>query len=494
MKQSKRKIVALTQIILLLCLISILIPSKSHADVKKGKKTKGPSEPILNVKLGVGFHSEVKVSFPYGGQITNDKGKRIKNLKPGESFAWKLLNKNKKKIDYLNENLHFNPKKSLFIFNSNEYRGNLYVNFFKTGAIVINKIGIEEYLRGVVGSEMGARSPEESLKAQTVIARTYAYSHRKRHNSEGADVCNTTHCQVYSGKKSEHENVDKAVKNTRGYVLTHNGVPISALYHATCGGMTSDNDKVFGGAPLDYLRRVNCPFCQNGTKYRWNQEISVQELRTALAKEGVKLEETYGVLIEAPEKMDRVSQMIFQTKKGEQGIKGTTIRRIFNLPSTTFIIAENTKDKSISVSDETSKVRLDKEPSKLHITTLSEYQNPPKQLIVYCSGGLIRVKKPEEGWKCISYEKKNILSDSKSKIKRSSNSEKFAATTAIRSVSKNKEFIRPLNKINLFGRGFGHQVGLCQSGAVEMGKKGWTYRQILAHYYNKKVILKKLGY
>ena len=118
-------------------------------------------------------------------------------------------------------------------------------------------------------------------------------------------------------------------------------------------------------------------------------------------------------------------------------------------------------------------------------------------MLVYTSKGLKRARIPAEGWKCISYNplgKSIALSDeSVDNNKRSNNnSSKSITTTTIKTPNK-KKIMKPVVKINLFGRGFGHQVGLCQSGAVEMGKIGWNYRQILAHYYQG-VALKNLGY
>ena len=488
--------------------------TKSSTKVSKPKNIKEEktsrkdriSEPIIKVKLG-GNHFNISVKVPEGGQITNSKGKKIKALKKGETFEWtSVIDKKakKKKIDYLNETLTIKPTKETFIFNGNEYRGKAILKLTENGAIVINEISIEDYLRGVVGREIGSSSPDESLKAQSVIARTYAYAHKGRHGADGADVCNSTHCQVYFGKSAERDSVDKAIKNTRGYILTYNGNPISALYHATCGGMTSNNEEVWGGNPEPFLRRVICNFCVNGTKYRWNQELDVSKLRSALAKEGVKLGEVYNVSIEAPAKMDRVTNMVFQTNNGEQKIRGTTIRRLFDLPSTTFILG-NKDEKANLIASAKAEMREEKpvviplknNPSVV-ITGFSNAQHSPKQLLVYTSRGLKRAVIPSEGWRCISYNlitKRGIafLSENEDNKNRSDsiNSTKTLKTISIS--SRTKKDSKLITRINLFGRGFGHQVGMCQSGAVAMGKEGWNYRQILAHYYQG-VALKKLGY
>ena len=466
-------------------------------------------EPVLKVKIGTEAHANISIVLPNGGSITNSKGKHISHLKNNGTFNWTSVvdkkAKKKKKPEHLNEILYVKPNKNVFTFNGTEYRGKLSLKLTEKGGIAVNEVPIEDYLRGVVGREIGASSPQESLKAQTVIARTYAYANKGRHGAVGADVCSTTHCQVYFGIKAESASVDKAIKDTRGYILTYNTKPISALYHATCGGMTSNNEEVWGGNPEPFLRRVPCNFCEKGSKYRWNKEISMSEMRTALSKENIKLGDVYAVSIEAPSLMDRVSYVVFQTKDGEQKIRGTTIRRIFNLPSTTFILDDReekanllalAKEKKLRYEENSKPIQYKNIPSIL-ITSFSETQYSPKQLLVYTSKGLKRARIPSEGWKCISYNPLGktiaISNESVDNNKRGNNiSSKTITTMTIKTPNK-KKILKPVEKINLFGRGFGHQVGLCQSGAVEMGKIGWNYRQILAHYYQG-VALKNLGY
>ncbi len=481
---------------------------KQNLNVERTPRKERIKEPDIRVKLGSGTYSDVKVSFPNGGQVVNSKGKRVKSLKANEEFTWtskievkeekpqkgKKSKKAKKPEPpkYLNETLSFKPNKSLFKFNGNEYRGSIAIKFTSSGATVVNIVSLEDYLRGVVGSEIGASSPDESLKAQAIIARTYAYSHKGRHSSDNADICSTTHCQVYSGVKAERAAVDSAVKSTKAYILTHNGTPITALYFATCGGMTSNNSDVFGGAQLPYLTRVKCDFCTKGSKYRWNQEISVPQLRAALAKENVTLSEAYGVKIEAPSQMDRVSYMVFQTKNGEQKIKGTTVRRIFDLPSTTFVLGNKSEVTNIIASAksvaEPVKPTKYKNYSNIMINGFANPEVSPKQLLVYSSSGLVRARIPSDGWKCISYNFKEAT-DSKVSASQASKSKSMTSIAT----PKQSKALKPISQINLFGRGYGHQVGMCQSGAIEMGKQGWNYKQILAHYY-RGVALRSLGY
>lgn len=122
------------------------------------------------------------------------------------------------------------------------------------GAVV--PMEVEEYLRGVVPHEIGAGSPPEALKAQAVAARCYALTSR-RHLDVGADVCTTTHCQVW--KQETDPRSDAAVTETAAVVAVHNNRVINAFFFAHCDGQTRDIEDVWQAPPVAYLRGVSCP-------------------------------------------------------------------------------------------------------------------------------------------------------------------------------------------------------------------------------------------
>ena len=295
------------------------------------------AEPILRVRLGQ-LHRSVKIEFPGGGKVLSSKRRTIRRMRNGKSFTWNLPKRRSRRVSYNNKTLIFEPNKKPLIFNGKGYRGKLYIKFTKSGATVVNHIGIENYLLGVVGKEIGSKSPPESLKAQAVIARTYAYHNKNRHGRDNADICDSTHCQVYGGMKAERSTINPAVKATRGIIMICDGKPITTLYHATCGGMTSNNEDVWNGRPEKYLRRVKCPFCTKGTKYRWKVNLSLKKLKQGLAKEKIYFKKLFDVGYESPSQLDRVAKVLLYTQKGIKNLKGTTFRRLFNLPSTTFVI------------------------------------------------------------------------------------------------------------------------------------------------------------
>ena len=140
------------------------------------------------------------------------------------------------------------------------YRGTLEVRPAGRDAItVVNVVGLEDYLRGVVPNELSPQAfPRlEALKAQAVAARSYALAHLGESAPRGFDLCATASCQVYRGRSSEHPLADRAVAETKGIVALYRGRPIHAYYTATCGGHTEDGEAVFDDDE-PYLRGVAC--------------------------------------------------------------------------------------------------------------------------------------------------------------------------------------------------------------------------------------------
>ena len=147
-----------------------------------------------------------------------------------------------------------------------EYRGEIRLVLNRRGKInVVNALPMEYYLRGVVPMELppGPYPEIEALKAQAVAARTYALAHRGQFRDEGYDLRDDARSQVYAGVTGEQPLTNRAVEETRGRVALYPAddgrlVPIEAVYTANCGGRTENNEEVFGGKPLPYLRSVAC--------------------------------------------------------------------------------------------------------------------------------------------------------------------------------------------------------------------------------------------
>jgi len=150
--------------------------------------------------------------------------------------------------------------KSPVRFNDRPYRGRIEVFTNLRGSLtVVNELGLEDYVRGVVANELSAGGfpAIEAHKAQAIAARTYALKNRGQFMSQGFDILPTTRSQVYRGLSSENPLSTRAVDETRGIVATYEGEPINALYTSTCGGRTEDSENIFNQA-VPYLRGREC--------------------------------------------------------------------------------------------------------------------------------------------------------------------------------------------------------------------------------------------
>jgi stage II sporulation protein D len=141
------------------------------------------------------------------------------------------------------------------------YRGALDLSLNKDGKItVVNQLGMEEYLFGVVPSELSpTQFPELSaLEAQAVAARTYALKNMGKFSSDGFDLTADVRTQVYKGVSGEKETTNEAVRRTAGTAIYYHDKLIDAMYMSTCGGKTEDFSNVFDTAPVPYLKSVYC--------------------------------------------------------------------------------------------------------------------------------------------------------------------------------------------------------------------------------------------
>jgi len=124
--------------------------------------------------------------------------------------------------------------------------------------IIINLVSLEEYLYGVLNSEMPTHWPMEALKAQAVLARTQALYRRqvlRPHKAHGYDVCDEQHCQVYGGVAVETLRAKTAVDATRAEILTYNGNPAHSIFFSNCGGHTQSGREI-GWGDVAYWRAV----------------------------------------------------------------------------------------------------------------------------------------------------------------------------------------------------------------------------------------------
>lgn len=229
------------------------------------------------------------------------------------------------------------------------YRGTLQA-FVRNGAItVVNLIGVEAYLGGVVNAELGRRAPEEraAVEAQAVVSRTYALRNRGRFVAEGYDLQAGVRDQVYGGVESETQLGLEAVRATAGEVLTHDGDLIVPFFHSTCGGRTATSDEAFVGVrSLPYLRPVRdqrpdgSAWCDRSPRFRWSVEWEGGVLRAILGRTlpatlGVDAASVTGVrdvYVRRRGASGRATEVRVRVAGGEIPVPARAVRTVFETP------------------------------------------------------------------------------------------------------------------------------------------------------------------
>lgn len=138
-------------------------------------------------------------------------------------------------------------------------------------------LDIETYLYSVVTHEVGSSFPMQALMAQAIAARTYAYNNILKNSKNNFDVYSSTTSQVYKKITIVNDKIRKAVDDTKGMIMIHDGKPINAMYHASSGSRTLSAHQVFG-SDIPYLISV-----QEFSDYKlWSYKIKISELSNKL--------------------------------------------------------------------------------------------------------------------------------------------------------------------------------------------------------------------
>jgi stage II sporulation protein D len=166
---------------------------------------------------------------------------------------------------------------SAIIVNGKPYRGIAEISPSDKGLLVVNQLQLEEYLVGLINCEISSAWPIEAVKAQAVIARTYALNRKEARKKAFYHLESSVIDQVYDGCLIEDSRAMRAVSETAGEVLTYKGSIIQAFYHSNCGGKTEASENVWG-ASLPYLMGVECVYCLTSTNGIWGR---LSRLRTA---------------------------------------------------------------------------------------------------------------------------------------------------------------------------------------------------------------------
>ena len=153
--------------------------------------------------------------------------------------------------------------------------------------LVINYVGLEEYLQGVVSKEAPYYWPIEALRAIAIAARTYTLFQRLTKASVDYDVTGDVLSQVYGGKAGERWRTSRAVKSTKGLIMLSDGKVFPAFYHSTCGGLTERGSVMGSFEGVEPLRGgIVCPYCAASPFYRWTQRLTKADVSWAVKQQG----------------------------------------------------------------------------------------------------------------------------------------------------------------------------------------------------------------
>ena len=235
--------------------------------------------------------------------------------------------------------------------------GEQLLKIYHTEQKEVQELPLEEYIIGVVAAEMPASFHPEALRAQAIIARTYALAKVEKQEgcreNPGADLCTCGGCcqaweemrsvmQKWPGEEATayRDKIVEAVQNTRGMVLFYRGELAQTVYHSTCGGETERAmDAWRESRDVPYLQNVKCSFCQHSPHY--SSELSFDPATYAAALRGEKdvlpvLGKGNIPLMEIVETSRSGRNMFLKIGAPSRLYKGEEVRHLLGLPSTFF--------------------------------------------------------------------------------------------------------------------------------------------------------------
>ncbi len=298
----------------------------------------------------------------------------------------------------------------------------------------INEAGIENYLYGVVPSEMPASWQKEALKAQAVCARTYAYN-KVLMGEPNYDLVSNTADQMYRGINVEMSSSNTAVDETRGVIATYNSQPIGAFFSSSNGGYTASSLETWG-SNIPYLIAKPDEYDERAD-YHWVTKLTKEYLSDVFNDMGLNIGDVIKMtVLDRTSGSGRVKSLSILGTEGEEVISDSSIRKRLGygkVKSRIFTIENSGASEEYVLNADGSMDVLDED-----FTVLTADGEKTGNLFnkVLTSSGL-----------------ETLFEDVDSK------------------------------EIVLKGKGYGHGVGMSQYGANQMAKEGFTYENILRFYY-----------
>lgn len=165
-------------------------------------------------------------------------------------------------------------------------------------------VPLEVYVARVLAGEAEPRAAEGAYQALAIAIRTFALANAGRHQSEGFDLCDTTHCQV---PRASTPATRRATLATAGQVLTWNGAPAEVFYSASCGGRSASAAEVWPAAAFPYLASVRDDVHEEDEP--WEVELTLREIQQALARAGFAGQRLRDVQVDARSESGRAARL-----------------------------------------------------------------------------------------------------------------------------------------------------------------------------------------
>ena len=209
------------------------------------------------------------------------------------------------------------------------------------GLVVINEVPLEDYVAGAVKAEAGDLMPAEMLKAQAIVARTYAAYHQRLNQGKLYDLVASNANQQYLGRVGPGSPSRTAVEETRGQVLFWDGRLFPAFYHTDSGGHTEDPRAVFSAKDMPALQAVRVDFPSASPHHQWQLDMSLADIGALLQKGGISIGRVVGFDVLERSASLRVAQIAVRGVAGSVVLRGNDLRRLLGydtLKSTLFAV------------------------------------------------------------------------------------------------------------------------------------------------------------
>ena len=192
---------------------------------------------------------------------------------------------------------------------------------------ILTMVPTEEYVSAALAGESGNFQQRESLKAMAVAIRTYAEHFKQRHQGDGFDFCDSTHCQALNFKGISAE-ARAATAATHGETLWYAGAPAATFYDQNCGGTVAASREAWPTMQAPYLKQHADPYCLRGTPLPWKAELERSQLEAALRKAGLAFPQDWNSLqVASRSPSGRVLKLAFRSPSGPpQLVSGSSFR------------------------------------------------------------------------------------------------------------------------------------------------------------------------